>query len=244
VPYEIIVVDGGSTDQTPQWLVTQPDILTIVHHNRPNGQRLRSWGWFMNVGFRAAHGRCILMMSDDSVLVHGAVEAGLARVAKAEKAGRVIGGVAFYFRNWPLERNYFVQKTIGGMLMVNHGIFLREALEAVGFCEEEAYGFYKCDSDLALKLWRAGYDIVDCPNAFVEHLMLPDEEIRLQNKAMMERDREVLLDRWDGIYTHRLFTEMFNRPSRVEKAFEDPWNTAEALREFTIPSSRRPSAKD
>ena len=40
------------------------DIITIVHHNRANGATMRSWGWFMNIAFRSAHGRCILMMSD------------------------------------------------------------------------------------------------------------------------------------------------------------------------------------
>ena len=66
----------------------------------------------------------------------------------------------------------------------------------------------------------------------LKHLMLPEEEIRQQNNETMEHDREVLHDRWNGIYTHQLCTEMFNGPNRVEKSLEDPWNTAEALREF------------
>jgi len=231
-PYEIIVIDGGSTDGTAEWLTQQPDILTIVHHNRQEGIRQRSWGWFMNVGFRASHGRCILMISDDTILVPGAVNAGLARLAELEKAERMIGGIAFYFRNWPMEKSYFVQKTIGGMLMVNHGLFVRDALEAVGYCEEEAFSFYKCDSDLALKLWSAGYEIADCQNALIEHFMLPDEYIRQENSQTMAHDREVLLDRWNGVYAHRILNEMFKVPEKIEITYDDPFQTAEAFREF------------
>lgn len=31
---EIIVIDGGSTDVTLNWLLKQKDIITIIQHNR------------------------------------------------------------------------------------------------------------------------------------------------------------------------------------------------------------------
>ena len=33
VPYEIIVIDGGSTDGSISYLASQKDIITIVQHN-------------------------------------------------------------------------------------------------------------------------------------------------------------------------------------------------------------------
>lgn len=231
-PYEIIVVDGGSSDGTLDWLMRQTDVISIVQHNRVGGKRRRNWGYFMNLAFKAAQGKYVLMLSDDCLLLKGSVERGLAHAASLEKEGRRIGGIAFYFRDWPIDRTYHVQKTLGGMLMVNHGLFSREALAAVGYAEEDAYSFYKADSDLALKLWHAGYEIVDCPTAFVEHLLLPEEELRIANNETLERDRRQLIARWHGIYVDRDFPEFYHSPARLELAHIDPDNTVAAFEQL------------
>ena len=110
VPYETIVVDGGSTDGSLKWLKQQKDIITIVQHNRGSfrGQALRrrSWGYFMNLGFKCTQGKFILMISDDSLLVPGSVMNGLNHYEHLAAQGRNIGAIAFYYRNWPDQSDY------------------------------------------------------------------------------------------------------------------------------------------
>ena len=206
VPYEIIVVDGGSTDGALQWLCRQSDVITVVQHNRTSvgeqSVKRRAWGYFMNLGFKCAEGQYIVMMSDDSLLVPGAVMNGLNHCKALSKAGRRIGAVAFYWRNWPEQQDYWVGLTLGGKMFVNHGLYVRSALEQVGWIDQERFQFYYADGDVCLKLWEQGYQVVDCPAAFVEHFTHSNEKIRASNLSGERSDWNAYLDRWRGIFYH------------------------------------------
>jgi len=197
---EIIVIDGGSTDGSIEWLVTQRDIITVVQHNRYEEQgqtrRRMTWGQFMNIGFRAAGAERVAMISDDCYLLPGAIANALGRMDEAGGAGLQVGACAFYFRNWPQEEAYYVQRTLGGNLMVNHGIYTREALAAAGYANEDDYAFYKADSDLSLGIWQAGYAIIDAPQSICEHFMSAEETARISNNATLDHDRQQLRNRW------------------------------------------------
>ncbi len=238
---EILIVDGGSTDGSVEWLVAQKDLVTIVQHNRGEfrGQpiRRRSWGYFMNLGFRSSQGTYVLMLSDDCLLLPGAVESALQQVAHAERAGRRVGGAAFYFRNWPGEREYYVQRTLGGKLFVNHGLYARAALEAVGFADERTYLFYKADGDLCLRMWQAGFEIIDCPDAFVEHYFNPAEEVRQSNNLALDHDRAAYLRRWEGIFYH---PDRTDARGRLTRDFTDPARTAERVFGPLLPAAAQP----
>lgn len=202
--HEIIVVDGGSSDGSVRWLTRQKDVLTIVQHNRGawRGEPVtrRSWGYFMNLGFRAARGRFVCMLSDDSMLVPGSVAAAVGKFDAEAEAGRKVGAMAFYWRDAFRFDHYWVGTTLGGRLFVNHGLYAKAALEDVGYADEERYMFYHADGDLCLRMWERGWEVLDCQDAFVEHFPHATPAVRRTNSALQERDWAAYLERWRAAY--------------------------------------------
>jgi glycosyltransferase involved in cell wall biosynthesis len=202
VPSEIIVVDGGSTDGALEWLASQKDIVTIIQHNRGEWQgkpvERRPWSYFMNLGFRSASAEYICMLSDDSLIVPGAIVNGLELFQRCRAERKKVGALAFYFRDFPVRKRHSVAINLGS-LYVNHGLFLREAMAEVGYCDEE-YHFYFADTDLSLKIQHAGYEVLACERSFVEHYFDATPEIRAgNNDERKEQDRNRLIEKWKGI---------------------------------------------
>jgi len=197
--YEIIVVDGGSSDGSTKWLMRQKDIVTIVQHNhgawQGKGVERRSWGYFMNLGFRCAQGKYVLMLSDDCLLHQDAMTNGAAFFEERLARGVKLGAVPFYWRNWPDNKKYFVI-AIKNQVYLNHGLYLKEALEEVKYINETDYTFYCADIDLSLRLVKAGYRIEACDQSIVEHYNHANLRVRKSNKDTHEQDKRNFEANW------------------------------------------------
>lgn len=220
-PYEVIVVDGGSTDGTIKWLTKQKDIIAIIQHNSGTWKgkpiERKSWGYFMNLGFRAASGKYICMLSDDCLVIPGAIKNGINLFEEKLAANEKVGAVAFYWREWPGENRYWVGITFGNKMFVNHGLYLRTALEDIGFIDEQNYGFYHADGDLALRMAEKGYSCIDSPNSFIEHCI--HINYRAYQSNVQSNDWDHYQERWKKLGTPS--------PASIEIEYTDPDKTVD-----------------
>lgn len=222
-PCEIIVVDGGSTDGTLTWLSGQGDVITIIQHNRGiwQGKKIerRSWGYFMNLGFKCAQGKYICMLSDDCLVVPGAIINGYNLFEMKLKNNEKVGAIAFFYRDWPDQEKYHIHK-YWGIVNVNHGLYLNEALKNICYIDEDTYQFYTADVDLVYKLLNENYITIFSENSFIEHFAHVNTQIRLENRQIGKNDSTQFFKKWSPIFKNITFDPL-DKWDQIEISYID-----------------------
>jgi GT2 family glycosyltransferase len=198
--YEIIVVDGASSDNTALVLERAkdrlPDRLRVIREDRREGFVRAA-----NKGFHAAVGRNVTWLNDDARPRAGALDSA---VLQMDSADSDVAFVAMFHR-WHQLRNVAYETVVDGItyrlchvrgtLYANFPVGRRETYQRLGCFDER---FYVCaaDPDLSLKAWNAGLKIVPGYDAVIDHDQTIDDR-RAHDVSRAEQDNARLFAKWN-----------------------------------------------
>lgn len=212
VGFEALVVDDGSTDDTPRLLPLVPNLVYL--RNDATQGFVRS----VNRAARAARGRFLLLLNNDTQVQPGWLDALVAafddpRVGIAgsklvypsghlQEAGAVLrsdGSVDLVGLNedprlGPYDRGREVDHCSGASLMIPRDLFL----ELGGFDEAFAPAYYE-DCDLSLRVRSRGRKVVYVPGSTVVHHLSVTTSAVGEKARQIEANRCLLLDRWGEV---------------------------------------------
>jgi len=225
--YEFVIVDGGSTDGTLEWLRGQPDIRTIEH-----GALYGAIKAFCD-GAAAAKGEYVLLANDDVVFTHNSIVPALVHLERNPHCG----AVAFQDnRPVPRLRESAEYKALfmsahdargqnRQALYAQVGLFRKWLGDLCGWWGAGDADFdahtYGGDNYLSARIWEAGYSVEIVKGSNVSDNIARDE------LRMINQERE---DQNPGAYYRR-----FPQGPLVEQPImvENPQN--ERLRILYLP---------
>lgn len=182
MPYELIVVDNGSGDETTSWLRTLGDDVRVIFNERNRGFAAGT-----NQGFAAARGRYVVMLNNDVIVTDGWLE-GLVGAfdripglgVSAVRSNRIAGDQLVLDAVYPdipamhafarkrretfRHQGYVTDRAIGLCLCIR-----REVIDEIGGVDERfGVGNFE-DDDFCLRARAAGYRIYVCNDVFIHH---------------------------------------------------------------------------
>lgn len=170
VPYELIIIDAGSTDQTRKWL-TEGHRLMNGHHRLTLLLEPPVPGYAQgnNMAMRVAKGKYIYLLNNDNWVTDrwlepmielyerdpsighmsslilwpdGAVQSAGAKITRDGASISLYGGVDYRsVPEGPIECDY-----------AGFGLYRKDVLEQVGYLSEDYYPIYFDDTDYGLKV--------------------------------------------------------------------------------------------
>lgn len=197
--FEVVVVNGPSTDGTAEILERWGDRIKVGRCDQPNLSTSR------NIGIAMAAGDIVAFMDDDAVAEPEWLEQLAAPFANEEVAisgGHTYDhtGVTFQYRygtidrlgadadplqEWdPVRLAYPLTSRFPYPIGTNSA-FRRSTLVAIGGFDEE-YEYFLDETDVVVRLIDAGWMIRQLPNAYIHHKFAPSS-MRGENRVAKHR---------------------------------------------------------
>lgn len=222
--YEVIVIDGGSSDGSAEVLSSLPG-ARIFDEERELGKGRHSWPELYNFGFQAARGTWSIFASDDITFGPNSFVNAIAALTKAPR--RTVGGI-FFYRNEIAEagwEHFGIDFLARSLPLLNYGVIRTEVFRLLEGLNT-GYKFYAADGDLTYKIANAGFVLSPLPGCTVVHHNRLDAQKQVNLKAV-EQDMGTLKRTWaslgegETVYPRRMFWEprlanIFGLPLRSE----------------------------
>ncbi len=218
VPYEIIIVDGGSNDGTIDWCNKQSDVKLIQH-----GKLLGAVKAF-NDGAKAAKGRYVILANDDVVFIDYSIMA-----AYSFMQDNLHVGIGCFYQDRRGDRFHVEQMPAmrrGRQISVYYGqvcIIPKWLGDEVGWWGDylRTYGG---DNELSCNVWELGYSVMPAPCTAI-HDTTPMDDLRRKNNegAIIQGkhpDTEAWLRKWKhGSMYGPIIKEVPDNPVHLERKY-------------------------
>jgi GT2 family glycosyltransferase/glycosyltransferase involved in cell wall biosynthesis/SAM-dependent methyltransferase len=218
--YEVIVVDDGSTDETPQMLRRMRNMRVI--RNEKNQGFVKS----CNLGASLARGEHLVFLNNDVLVTKGWLSSLLKTVEETPAAGAV--GAKLLYPDGTLQEAGAIVWSDGSAWNCGRGedpekpefnflrevdycsaaclLVKREAFERVGGFDPRYAPAYYEDTDLCFSIRRLGYRVLYQPRAVVYHVegVTAGTDVSQGIKRHQETNRRKFVEKWaDALKDHR-----------------------------------------
>ncbi len=210
IPYEIIVVDNASIDETVKEIEKQDDVILIkndFNYGFPTA---------VNQGIKAATGKNILLLNNDVVLTEGWLERML-ELAKSNPVIGIVGPVSNIVSGVQLDKNAKynsieeMHKYASKIKLENAGKFFefprvaflctlikREVIEKIGGLDERFSPGNFEDDDFCLRAQLTGYKTVIAQDVFIHHYGSKSFKANGMEEyaKRLEHNKQIFIDKW------------------------------------------------
>lgn len=202
IPYEFVIVDGGSTDGSIQWLRKQSDVVLLEQ-----GKLIGAVKAF-NAGFKVAKGKYVLIANDDIAFRYESIMNSIAFMDDHPECGvgcfpQSRNGSSRYsasympsVRNGKKSRDYFGQVCIVPKWLG----------DKVGWWDPgDNYYTYAGDCELSCNVLELGYKCMSMDSCCIDDFGAPDE-LRITNSSRAKEDSDKWHAKWtkDGLLGARV----------------------------------------
>lgn len=159
--HEIIVIDGGSTDGTIEYLQSRQDVTPVFQGKLLGASRAYNEVW------RQVESKYTCWLSDDTELTNGGLDLAVQSLEKDPEIGMVGLKTKDVVGPW-VDLPYTGALSEYGILNCNHGVLSMKLLRSVGYFNQD-YKTYLIDPDLTASVLCAGKKVVMTKDVCVRH---------------------------------------------------------------------------